>query len=196
MVGRRSMSYLWGMDRGQAIDRFYLEERFLTEFAGDIKGHCLEFGKPWYTNRFGAGVTKADVLTAPHDADFYNGAEIVADLTKPNDIPSDTYDCIVCTQVINVVPEYSAMIRELHRILRPGGVLLIAVPHVNMNYPKNPGLFRFTPDGLMVILTPTFGDNVTIRSYGNSLTGAALLRGLVASELPKRALDYYDEYYP
>jgi SAM-dependent methyltransferase len=189
-MGIEPLSYVWGSDRGLSIYRYYLEQ-FLREFAGDIRGHCLEFQNPGYTPRFGGtAVEKLDIL---HVDDSNPLATIVADLTKPNNIRSDRFDCIICTHVLHIIFELDKAVSELYRILRPGGVLLVAVPQVSMCDPGFHEIWRFTPEGLAFVLSKVFGEkNVLVRAYGNSLTAAGEIRGLVASEFSKPTLDYHD----
>jgi SAM-dependent methyltransferase len=189
-IGIEPLSYLWGSDRGLSIYRYYLEQ-FLREFAGDIRGQCLEFQNPGYTPRFGgAAVEKLDIL---HVDDSNPLATIVADLTRPNGIPDNYFDCIICTHVLHIIFELDKAVSELYRILRPGGVLLVAVPQLSMCDPKFHEIWRFTPEGLAVVLAKAFGEqNVLVRAYGNSLTSAGEIRGLVASEFSKATLDYHD----
>jgi SAM-dependent methyltransferase len=189
-LGVEPLSYVWGSDRGLSIYRYYLEQ-FLQQFSSDIRGHCLEFQNPGYTPRFGgAAIKKLDIL---HVDDSNPVATIVADLTKPNSIPSDRFDCVICTHVLHIIVELDKAVSELHRILRPGGVLLVAVPQVSMCDPDFHEIWRFTPEGLAVLLAKAFGkQNVLVRAYGNSLTAAGEIRGLVASEFKKPTLDYHD----
>jgi ubiquinone/menaquinone biosynthesis C-methylase UbiE len=44
----------------------------------------------------------------------------VADLTHADHIPSDTFDCIICTQVLFLIFDVRTAIRTLYRILKPG----------------------------------------------------------------------------
>src|SRR5437899_509095 len=84
-VGVKPLSYLWGADRGRPIHRYYLDQ-FLQKYAADIRGHCLEFQDPAYVPCFGgAAVTKLDILHLDHSNPR---ATLIADLTKPNDIPT------------------------------------------------------------------------------------------------------------
>jgi len=101
-VGLQPLSERWGWDRGFPIHRYYLEQ-FLHEYSSDIRGHCLEFQDDAYTTRFGgAAVSELDLL---HIDDSNPKATIVADLTKPNKIPSNLFDCIVCSHVFHVILE-------------------------------------------------------------------------------------------
>jgi SAM-dependent methyltransferase len=193
-AGVQPLSYLWGYDRGLEIARFYLEKLFLHEFSSDIRGHCLEFNDARYTSCFGGDqVTRLDIL---HKEEGNPDATIVADLTQPNDIPSNLFDCIICTHVLHVIFEPGQAVSELYRILKPGGVLLVAVPHISMYGPDWHECWRFTPEGLYLMLAKSFGgENITIRAYGNSLTAAGEIRGLAAHEFTKNELNSHDQRF-
>jgi SAM-dependent methyltransferase len=192
-AGPRPLSEQFGLDRGRPILRLYAEE-FLEQHADDIRGHCLEFEGRDYVDRYGgAGVTAVDVL---HLDDSNPAATIVADLTDHVHLPERRFDCIVCTFVLHVIFDLPAAVAGLHRLLRPGGVLLVAVPGVSMADPGCPELWRFTPEGLRRTLNIAFAErDLSVRAYGNSLTGAAQLRGLVAEELTSAELAHHDERF-
>lgn len=175
--------------RGISIHRTYLEW-FVQQFAADIKGCCLEFQDDAYTSRFGGErVTKLDIL----NKDYSPNATIVADLTQANNIPSDTYDCIMCTYVLHVIAEPEKMISELYRILKPGGVLLMAVPNITIHYPTYSEYWRFTSCGLHYVLNKYFAtEKIAVQTYGNSLVTAGEIRGMTAFDFTKAKLEYND----
>lgn len=184
------LSEQWGYDRGVPLHRHFLDQ-FLREFADDIRGHCLEFQENSYTTKFGGlRVTAIDIL---HKEAGNAAATIVADLTQPNQIPSNRFDCIICTHVLHIVAELDVFIAELHRILKPDGVLLVAVPHISMNGLEWHELWRFTPEGLQTVLAKSFdSEAMTLRAYGNSLTAAGELRGVVTEEFTASELNTHD----
>jgi len=192
-IGVRPLSYQWGTDRGVPIHRYYLEQ-FLQENAVDIRGHCLEFQNPQYTPHFGgSAVSKLDIL---HVDDSNPLATLIADLTKTNSIPSNQFDCIVCTHVLHIIWDLQKALSELHRILKPGGVLLVAVPHVSMCDPAYGEIWRFTPEGLRLLLAHTFDTSkIVIRSYGNSLSAAGEIRGMVMDDFLRSELDFHDSRF-
>lgn len=185
-AGVRPLSERWGSDRGVAVHRAYIT-RFLETHAADVAGHVLEFNDPGYTREIGgARVTRSDVL---HIEPGNPQATIVADLTRPNELPGDTFDCILCTHVLHIVFDLEVMVGELFRLLKPGGTLLVAVPAISMIGPEFPELWRFTPLGLERLLSRRFPPpRVEVTSFGNSLAAAAEIRGVVSGELSDREL--------
>lgn len=190
-IGTAPLASGW-FARGLPVHRYYTE-RFLSAHATDIRGHCLEFQEDSYTTRFGgSGVTKLDILHIARDPRAPQ-ATIFADLTRDNDVPSAAFDCIICTYVLHGVYRAERMVAELHRMLRPGGVLFVAVPNITIGYPQFPEHWRFTPAGLALLLESAFGTgNVQVFSYGNSLTAAGELRGLAVNDFSQAELDVQD----
>jgi SAM-dependent methyltransferase len=189
-VGVQPLSQRWGFDRGLPLHRFFLEH-FLHECAADIRGHCLEFQQDEYATRFGGvAIAQLDIL---HLDASNPRATIVADLTQANAIPSHCFDCIICTHTLHLIFDLETAVRELYRILKPQGVLLVAVPQVSMCDPTLHEFWRFTPEGLQRVLAPAFGaDQVRVWAYGNSLTAAGELRGLVVQEFTSAELSWHD----
>lgn len=186
------ISSAWGKDRGHPVDRYYIE-RFLQTHCEDIHGRVLEVGSPIYTEQFGKNITKADVLdSSPGNPK----ATILADLDSALHIASNEFDCLIFTQVFQFICNLQACIEELHRILKPGGVLLATVPcisKVDQGYEKNKDFWRFTDAGCKMIFGDVFGSNrVNIHTYGNVLSSIAFLTGVAHEELTQKELDYID----
>lgn len=192
-IGTRPLSVRWGMDRGLPIHRYYIAQ-FLAAHRADIRGVCLEFEDCLYVNWFGgSAVERVEIL---HGDNQNPKATIVADLTKPNNLPGAQFDCVICTHVLHIIPEPHRLVGELHRLLKPGGVLLVAVPQASMCDPRQGELWRFTREGLRLTLTTAFHDDqVSVEAFGNSLTAAGELRGLVAGEFSRAELNQHDERF-
>lgn len=183
----------WGFDRGTPIDRHYIE-RFLESNRHDIHGRVLEVTDSGYTDRFGAGVTRRDVL----DVDPENAsATLVADLARATAIPSDVFDCFVLTQTLQFIYDVRAALVHAHRILRPGGILLATVPAVSRIAPQWTDYWRFTPAACSALFGDIFGQaQVEVRSYGSVLTAIAFLTGMAREELSPRRLEAQDSRFP
>jgi hypothetical protein len=106
----------------------------------------------------------------------------------------------VLTQTLQLIYDVRGAIVQSHRLLRPGGVLLVTVPVVSRIVPRyglETDYWRFTPASCRRLFGEVFGDaNVTIESFGNVAAGVAFLRGAAMEELPRRALDLHDPYFP
>ena len=191
------ISRVFGFDRGLCIDRYYIEE-FVSRYAEDIRGHVLEIGDNTYTKRFGGEqVTKSDVL---HIQEGNPHATIVADLTCADHIPSDTFDCIIFTQTLQLIYDARAAIRTLRRILKPGGVLLATFPGISQisryDMDRWGDYWHFTTLSTRRLFEEAFpADHIEVKAYGNVLAAIAFLHGLATEELRKEELDYYDPDY-
>lgn len=55
-------------------------------------------------------------------------SKVVTSITR---MPFDTasFDCILCSEVLEHVPEDDKAVAELRRVLKPGGVLVVTVPY-------------------------------------------------------------------
>jgi SAM-dependent methyltransferase len=191
------ISRLQGLDRGQPIDRYYIE-RFLATHAQDIRGRVLEIADDTYTRRLGGSrVTQSDVL---HIEAGHPKTTIVADLTHPDSLPPDAFDCVICTQTLPVIYDLRAAAHTLQRILKPGGVLLATVPGISKisryDMDRWGYYWGFTSLATQRLLAEVFGAaQVDVRAHGNVLAAVAFLHGLAAEELEQAELEYHDPDY-
>lgn len=187
------LSTVWGADRGTPLDRFYID-RFLEEHRRDIRGRILEVGDSRYTDRFASEVVTSDVV----DLDRANRqATIIADLASGHIINSDQFDCFLLIQTLQYIYNPASAVRHAHRILRPGGVLLLTVPAVSRVDPALPDYWRFTASSCSALLAEVFPPKgVSICSYGNVLAAIASLTGMAYEELSGHELTDSDEFFP
>jgi SAM-dependent methyltransferase len=187
----------YGFDRGLPIDRYYIEA-FLARHAADVSGRVLEIKDDGYTRRFGAErVTASDVLCLEADDPH---ATIVGDLVSADHIPSDTFDCVIVTQTLQLVYDVRAALRTVHRVLRPGGVLLATVPGLSQVSPHaewgDRWAWGFTTVSTRGLLEEAFaGGEVEVEAFGNVMVAVAYLHGLAVSELRREELEHRDPEY-
>ena len=184
----------WGFDRGRPVDRYYIDS-FIEQYRRDIHGRVLEILNTEYTQRYGFGVERADVL----DIDPANAlATIICDLAAADSVASDQFDCFILTQTLNLIYDVKSAIAHSHRILRPGGTLLVTIPAVSRLVGEGyTDYWRFTPASCARLFGDIFGaDQITVTSYGSVLTAVAFLEGMAREELSKKELDANDERYP
>ena len=192
----RPISERHGFDRGLPLDRYYIE-RFLERNARDIGGRVLEIREDLYASRFAemSRIEALDIL----DVDRSNAhATLYADLTHSDEVPPDAFDCIICTQTINVVFDFRAALSTLTAALRSGGVLLITVPGISRQLTDEApeDSWRFTSISFRRVLEELFApEDVSVETYGNVLTAAGFLYGVASKELRQSELDFRDERY-
>lgn len=82
--------------------------------------------------------------------------------------PESVFDLVFCTQVLEYVLEPAVPVREIYRVLKPGGVALFSFAAF---YPRiaDDDYWRFTPAGLRHLLRP-FG-RVDVVPEGSSISG-------------------------
>ena len=186
----------FGYDRGQPIDRYYIE-KFLKQHENDISGHVVEIGDDRYTRMFGTGVTRSDVLDQAHPD---SNPSIIADLANADHVPSDAFDCIIIIQTLQFIYDVHAAVKTLHRILKPGGVLLGSLPALSpicrYDMDRWGDYWRFTSAAVRKLFNECFEpDNIHIDPYGNVLVAMAFLQGMAAEDLTINELDYKDQDY-
>jgi SAM-dependent methyltransferase len=187
----------WGYERGTPIDRYYIE-KFLADSVPFIRGHALEIGDNTYTLKFASpGLEKSDVL---HVADQKPGVTIIADLTSADQIPADSFDCIILTQTLQFIYDVPAVIQTVFRILKPGGCVLVTVPGIcqisRYDMDRWGDYWRFTTRSIMKLFEAHFsGENIHVKAYGNVKASVAFLHGIAHEELSSNDLDYLDPDY-
>ena len=187
----------WGLDRGSPVDRYYIE-KYLSANIKDIRGRVLEIGTDTYTLRYGGDrVRKSDVL---HVSDNDKKATIVADLTAADHIPSDIFDCIICSQTLQFIYDVEAVVQTLYRILKPDGVLFVTtsgiaqISRYDMDHWGD--YWRFTSASIQQLFANVFPEkHFRVVAYGNVLAAVAFLHGLAAEELSQDELDAIDPDY-
>ena len=58
----------------------------------------------------------------------YGNIEIMTSDILHNTIPDKTYDLILCSEVIEHIKEAPKAIKEIYRILKPGGIFILSTP--------------------------------------------------------------------
>ncbi len=180
------VSRQFGFDRGRPIDRYYIES-FLAEHAHIVGGHVLEVGDDTYSRQFGgARITGQDVL------------HVVPG--HPEATPSNRFNCIILTQTMHYIFDLPAAAATLHRILKPGGTLLVTLPGISQicrdQSDKESDCWRFTAASAARLFEKEFSaDNVHVRTYGNVLASIAFLEGLAAEDLTHDELAHQDPDY-
>lgn len=91
------------------------------------------------------------------------------DIAAMPEVPNDRYDTVVCRQVLDHVPRPWRVLAELHRVMKPGGTLLLSVPHLSRRHELPHDYFRHTQEGLASLLADAGFEALEVRPYGGVL---------------------------
>lgn len=176
------MKILQTAERVSHIDHSdnYVYQRSLVaylEAAKLISGKVLEIG-----TGSGYGVE----IVAPHTSEFttvdkFETEIIHSDAFKNNnvkfiqmnipplkDIPSDSFDFVITFQVIEHIPKDHDFLKEINRVLKKGGKLIVTTPNKKMSITRNPWHVReYTVQELKQLMSRYFSDVKTLGVFGN-----------------------------
>lgn len=89
--------------------------------------------KPFFAN---VSYEAADMVEAP-------GLDYVCDIAKLP-VPDATYDLVFCSQTLEHVPNPIPVLREFHRVLKPGGQAWLSAPLFYPEHVKPYDFYRYT----------------------------------------------------
>ena len=129
----------YSRENESSLHNHHYERPAMVDLAGDVDGHrvldagCGSGPLTAALQARGAIVTGVDASSAMielarqrlgADADLH-----VADLGDPLPFADDVFDDVVASLVLHYLEDWVAPLRELRRVLRPGGRVVLSVPH-------------------------------------------------------------------
>lgn len=166
-------------------DNFVFQRSILAyhEAAKRISGDVLEIGTG---SGYGISVISPHAKTfitldkndPPVDLSGYGNVQFQHCKVPPlTGIESDSFDYVISFQVIEHIKKDFQLLKEIYRVLRPGGKLIISTPNKFMSLTRNPWHVReYTPDEFMNLLCSFFRDTEKLGIFGN-----------------KTVMEYYEE---
>lgn len=163
------------------VQNNYLFQRSIKayyEAAGIISGKVLEIGTgSGYGVEIISGVATEFITVDKFDTklDFtqYPNVTFVQGNVPPLNFEANTFDYAITFQVVEHIKDDHSFIREIHRVLKPGGKLIITTPNIKMSITRNPWHIReYTVDQFRRLLSKYFSRVEAKGVYGNEKSDA------------------------
>lgn len=107
-------------------------------------------------------VVKTLDLTLDNGADFAGTAEETG-------LPGESFDVVLCTQVIEHCMNPWRALAEARRILKPAGALIVSAPHVWFYHPHPTDHWRFTQEGMVRLCKDAELEPAVLLAQGGSI---------------------------
>lgn len=157
--------YLFQPDR-------YLLDKQIREAAGYVSGRVLDVGAG-EMNRYGRHFAYSEYVRM--DTSHGDKVDLVGSADDIS-MPDDSFDTVICTQVFEHLefPDKSA--REIYRVLKPGGHLIMTVPQMNELHEEPRDFWRYTKFGLRSLFGNVGFKTVTESQRGGYFATLAQMR--------------------
>jgi len=105
--------------------------------------------------------------------DFFNQSDQIKyrlDAENLSEIPSESYDIAILIEVLEHLPHPWLALSEAYRVLKPGGIIIVSVPHLSRLHDLPHDYYRFTANGLAVLLNEAGFSLVETQTKGGILS--------------------------
>lgn len=130
-----------------------------------VNGDLLDIGcgKMPYKDEISKYVSRYDGLDiSPRTSNV----KYICSVEKMDIVPSEAYDSAIALEVLEHLPHPWIALHEVHRIMKPNGVLIISVPHLSRLHEEPHDYYRYTKYGLRKLLEDSGFDVINISEKG------------------------------
>lgn len=143
--------------------------RYMLKVRDYAEGYLLDVGcgsKPYHAlfnlNAY-VGVDWPQSGHSQQTVDAFADAQILP-------FASNSFDTVLCTEVIEHLPQPWTAVAEMARVLKPGGCLILTAPFVHNLHEQPHDYFRFTGYGLLALVRQCHLEPLTIWERGGVLS--------------------------
>lgn len=196
-LSAKPVSRNFGSERGKAVDRYYIEE-FLNNNREDIHGCVMEIADNTYTKKYGENrVNKSIVLHVKG----WGKNSIKGNLETGEGLSDEMVDCLICTQTLQYIYDVKSAMKNILKILKPGGVALVTLPGIKslclFDDEKWGEKWSFTVKSAEYLCHEIVDkDHYKVDAYGNVKVAIAYLYGLCCEDMSEEDFKYNDPQFP
>jgi 2-polyprenyl-3-methyl-5-hydroxy-6-metoxy-1,4-benzoquinol methylase len=161
-----------GTARDLSLARHRLHSHVSAAIERYVSGDCLDIGagRSPYASLLEAATESVFVV----DIEDRSGrVDRIADIQDMAQIGSGSFDSAICTQVLEHVPDPRRAVTELARVLRPGGHLVVSVPHLSAIHEAPTDFYRYTRYGLEALAVAAGLEVLQIKPTGGLVSFVA-----------------------
>lgn len=124
-----------------------------------------------------SAVDKIEEALAVLRTRFPAGKFISMNIPPLGGLPDNTYDCVVSFQVIEHIKNDTLYLKEINRVLKPGGIALLTTPNRKMSLSRNPWHIReyFATE---------------LKTLAAAIFSTAEMKGITGNE---KVMEYYEQ---
>ncbi len=169
------------------VGRYYVTQ-FLREVAGQLADGTMLLdagaGECAYRTLFDHCNYKSVDLAVGDEKWNYVHLDYIAPLDELP-IADETFDAIICTQVLEHVKKPLECVIELFRVLKPGGRLFLTVPMSQEEHQVPYDFFRYTSYGLRYLCGEAGFSGIEVKPFGGMFVRWAYEFPRAVSMLPR-----------
>lgn len=144
-----------------------------------ITGRCLDFGcgiKPYQKLFKTTEYVGVEIETENKKADivYYDGRTIP--------FGDETFDCIICSQVFEHIPNLQEITKELHRVLKKDGYILLTIPFIYPEHLQPYDFRRFTSFGINAFMNSNGFSVIKVEKSGNYIQTITQMKNVYLNE--------------
>ncbi len=123
------------------------------------------------------GIDKNEVLIKKLSEKYPDQNFVCSNIPPIKDLEDDSFDYVVTFQVIEHIKNDSLFLKEIRRVLKPSGKVILTTPNIKMTLTRNPWHVReYTAQQLQKLMSEFFGE--------------VEVKGITGNE---KVMEYYEE---
>jgi SAM-dependent methyltransferase len=173
----------------QTVDIYLSHKSILAALisnAGVLRGELLDIG-------CGNQPYKALFSAPPFGVTHYTGCDIANPLYQAAEMiwdgrqipaPDQQFDCVIATEIYEHCPDYAPILREVLRVLKPGGYHFLTVPFLWPLHDVPGDYFRYSPYAIQKDMQSAGFCELTLGALGGWDSALAQMLGLWSRRRP------------